>query len=153
MGKAIKRLADAIGMIAGILFIALFILNIIQILNRYLFGISFLWIPDLTRMLFVWVVFLGGATAYIRGQHLMIDFVKNKFSQKAIKGADALIDLGMAAFLILLIIKGIRITLVRLNIPYDAWEVPTAIAYVAVPVACLIMLLAPLSRRVDAWKR
>jgi len=148
-----KRLADAIGMIAGILFLALFFANINQILNRYLFGISLLWIPDLSRMLFVWMVFLGGSTAYIRKQHLMIDFVKNKFSQKALKRTDALIDVGMLAFLILLIIKGIRITLVRLNIPYDAWEVPTAIAYVAVPVACLIMLLATLSRRLDAWKR
>ncbi len=148
-----KILADVIGLMAGILFLLLFIVNIVQILNRYLFGISFLWIPDLTRLLFVWVVFLGGAAAYIRGQHLMIDFVKNKLSEKAIKGVDALIDLGMAAFLILLIEKGIRMSLVRLNIPYDAWEVPTATAYVAVPVACMIMLVATFSRRLSAWKR
>lgn len=152
MEKAMKGLADVIGMIAGILFLALFIANIIQILNRYLFGISFLWVPDLTRMLFIWVVFLGGATAYIRKQHLMIDFVKDKFSHRTVQRTDELVDLVMVGFLILLIVKGIRITLVRLNIPYDSWNVPTAVAYVAVPVAGFIMLLATVSRRLDAWK-
>lgn len=151
MQKVMNKTADIITVIVGTLFLVLFVANILNITTRYLFGISYIWIPDLSRILFIWTVFLGGTAAYIKKQHLMIDFVKDKFRGKMLKFSDILLNLIMAGFFILLVVKGVRITEVRMNIPYDSWDaVPTAVAYIAVPVTGIIMFLATIARLLEA---
>ena len=147
MEKAIDKLTDFIVALVGYIFIAIFAVYILNILARYAFGISYIWLPDLARILFIWMVFLGGAAAYVRGQHLLIDFVRNQLREKTLRVTDQLITLAMSAFFVFLIVKGARVTFVRLNIPYDSWDaVPTAVSYAAVPVAGAIMLLATVVR-------
>ena len=154
MHKMMNKTADIITVIVGTLFIALFIANILNITARYLFAISYIWIPDLSRILFIWTIFLGGTAAYIKKQHLMIDFVRDKFRGKMLKFNDSLLNLIMAGFFILLVVKGIRITGVRMNIPYDSWDaVPTAVAYIAVPVTGIIMFLATIVRILETLKQ
>ena len=148
-----NKTADIITVIVGTLFIALFIVNILNITARYFFAISYIWIPDLSRILFIWIIFLGGTAAYIKKQHLMIDFVRDKFRGKMLKFSDSLLNLIMAGFFILLVVKGIRITEVRMNIPYDSWDaVPTAVSYIAVPVTGIIMFLATIVRILETIK-
>lgn len=153
MEKAIDRTAGALGVITGVLFLVIFSVNVLNIAARYVFGISYIWIPDLSRILFIWMIFLGGAAAYINRQHLMIDLLRARLRGRALRANDGIISLGMAGLFVLLIVKGARITAARMNIPYDSWDiVPTAVAYVAVPVAGAIMLLATVSRLVADWK-
>jgi TRAP-type C4-dicarboxylate transport system permease small subunit len=147
LDKAVTRLAALIAAITGLLFLALFFVNVFNIGVRYLFGIGYVWIPDLSRILFVWMVFLGGSAAYINRQHLLIDFVTARLHGWSASASRPLIDAVMAVFFVLLIITGFRITQARMRIPYDSWEVvPMAVGYAAVPVSALIMLLATLSR-------
>ena len=147
MEKAIDKLTDFIIALVGYIFIAIFAVYILNILARYAFGISYIWLPDLARILFIWMVFLGGAAAYVRGQHLLIDFVRNQLREKTLRITDQLIAVAMGAFFVFLIVKGARITSMRMNIPYDSWDVvPTAVSYAAVPVAGAIMLLATVIR-------
>lgn len=154
MEKMINKTADVITVIVGALFIAIFFANILNITARYLFGISYIWIPDLARILFIWMVLLGGTAAYIKKQHLIIDFVKNKFRGKMLMISDGLLNLTMAGFFVLLVVKGIRITVNRMNIPYDSWEaVPTGVAYIAVPIAGIIMFLATMVRILETIKQ
>ena len=56
---------------AGLL--AIFLLNLYQVGGRYLFGIGEVWIPDVTRFLFIWMVFFGTALMHLRKRHLVID--------------------------------------------------------------------------------
>jgi len=154
MQKMMNKTADVITVIVGVLFISLFFANILNITARYLFGISYIWIPDLSRILFIWTVFLGGTAAYIKKQHLIIDFVKNRFRGTMLRTSDDLLNLIMAGFFALLVVKGIRITVNRMNIPYDSWEaVPTGVAYIAVPIAGIIMFLATLVRILETIKQ
>lgn len=154
MEKMINKTADVITVTVGALFITLFFANILNITARYLFGISYIWIPDLSRILFIWMVFLGGTAAYIKKQHLIIDFVKNKFRGKMLRTSDGLLNLTMAGFFVLLVVKGVHITVNRMNIPYDSWDaVPTAVAYIAVPVAGIIMFLATMVRILETIKQ
>ncbi|MFQ5972311.1 MAG: TRAP transporter small permease [Alphaproteobacteria bacterium] len=153
MGKALDRATDILGLVAGALFVLLFLANVFNITARYVFAVSYIWIPDLSRILFIWMIFLGATAAYMKGQHLIIDVLRERFQRRHSRVSDWAIRLTMAAFLTLLIVKGARITSARMNIPYDAWDaVPTAVAYAAVPVAATIMLLATALRLVADLK-
>ncbi|HUH04916.1 MAG TPA: TRAP transporter small permease subunit [Kofleriaceae bacterium] len=147
--RAIERLGDLLFWLAGLLLLAVFAVNVFNVAARYAFGLGYVWLPDLSRILFVWMIFLGGAAAYIRGQHLVIDVVRTRLRARTRGASELLINAGLAAFFLFLIGAGVRITTVRMRIPYDSWDaVPTAVAYAAVPTAAAIMLLATLVRLV-----
>jgi TRAP-type C4-dicarboxylate transport system permease small subunit len=58
--------------------------------------------------------------------------------------------LGMACILLLV---GWRIMAIRMDIPYTGWEVPTGYAYLAVPVAALLIALTNVVNLWEWWSR
>ena len=125
----------------GLDFLILFILNVGQITSRSVLGISSVLIPDISRLLFIWMVFLGTASIYKNKQHLIIEFVKFKFPLKLQHRLSVLTDLMMMIFFLILIRAGWRMMIIRLDIPYTGWEVPTGYAYLAVPISASLMFL------------
>ena len=148
-----KRLVEAairiLELLAGALFLMLFFLNILKITLRYFLGWAWLWVPDFSRLVFIWMVFLGATVLYARGAHLVIDFFLNRMEEAVKRWMNLLIDAGMTVFLIVLLLRGIDITRVRMRIPFDTWDFPTGYAYAAVPVCSAIMIAVSLSRMAD----
>jgi len=135
-----RLLSLAIGLaLAGI-----FALNLYQVGGRYLFGIGAVWIPDVTRFLFVWMTFLGTALMHQRRKHLVIDFVLLKLSPRWRWAADGLIGFGVLGLSLVLLVVGWRIMQIRMDISYTGWEVPTGYAYLAVPIAAGLIALSSL---------
>jgi TRAP-type C4-dicarboxylate transport system permease small subunit len=56
------------------------------------------------------------------------------------------IDLATLIFLVVLFLKGIEVTKVRMRIPFDTWDLPTGFAYIAVPICSAIMTIVTLIR-------
>jgi TRAP-type C4-dicarboxylate transport system permease small subunit len=134
-------LSAAIG--AGL--IGIFLLNLYQVGGRYLFGVGEIWIPDLTRFLFIWMVFLGAALMHLRKKHLVIDFVQLRMPNPIRRTTEAVISAGMLAMAGVLTVVGWRIMQIRMDIPYTGLEIPTGYAYLAVPVAAALMALTSLA--------
>jgi len=129
----------------GAILIVIFSLNLYQVGGRYLFGVGAVWIPDLTRLLFIWMVFLGTALMHQRKRHLVIDFLLLKFPRPARRTIDALIGMGMLGLVGVMAVVGWRIMQIRMDIPYTGLEIPTGYAYLAVPVAAALMALVSLA--------
>ncbi len=135
--------------VIGAILIAIFLLNLYQVGGRYLFGVGAVWIPDLTRLLFIWMVFLGTALMYQRKRHLVIDVLLLKFPAPARRTIEGLIALGMLGLAGVMAAVGWRIMEIRMDIPYTGLEIPTGYAYLAVPVAAILIALASL---VKLWE-
>lgn len=136
----------------GAILICIFSLNLYQVGGRYLFGVGAVWIPDLTRLLFIWMVFLGTALMHQRKRHLVIDVLLLKCSGPARRTIEALIALGMLGLASVLAAVGWRIMQIRMDIPYTGLEIPTGYAYLAVPVAAVLIALASLENLWE-WAR
>jgi TRAP-type C4-dicarboxylate transport system permease small subunit len=136
-----RALSSAIG--AGL--IGIFLLNLYQVGGRYLFGIGEIWIPDLTRFLFIWMVFLGTALMHLRKKHLVIDFVQLHLPDSLRRAAEACVSVGMLGLAGVLVVVGWRIAQIRMDIPYTGLEIPTGYAYVAVPIAAAVMATTDLA--------
>lgn len=137
----------------GAALLGIFLLNMYQVGGRYLFGTGAVWIPDVTRFLFIWMVFLGTALMHLRGKHLVIDFVQMRLPagmRRATELGIAMAMLGMAG---ILLGGGWRIMQIRMEIPYTGWEVPTGYASLAVPVAALLIGLASVLNLWEWWSK
>jgi TRAP-type transport system small permease protein len=141
-----------LSMVIGGILIVIFLLNLYQVGGRYLFGVGAIWIPDLTRLLFIWMVFLGTALLHQRKRHLVIDFLLLKARRSARRAAEATINVGMLALAGVMTAAGWRIMLIRMDIPYTGLEIPTGYAYLAVPVAAALIGLTSLATLWE-WKQ
>jgi len=145
MGWMARTMRTLTGL-TGALFLMLFCLNILRILLRYVWGIAWLWEPDFSRLLFIWIVFIGGTVLYAGKGHLVVDFFVTRMKPHVQKQMHFIMDLVMLIFLGLLVYKGIEVTKVRMRIPFDTWDLPTGYAYMAVPICGAIMIIVTLVR-------
>lgn len=123
--------------------LGIFCLNMYQVGGRYLFGIGAVWIPDLTRLLFIWMVFLGTVLMYLRRRHLVIDFVQVRLPTGLRRTTEVVIAATMLGLSVVLVLVGWRIAMIRMDIPYTGLEIPTGIASLAVPISgCLLALVS-----------
>jgi len=141
-----RVLSSAIGL--GLM--GIFLLNMYQVGGRYLFGIGEVWIPDLTRLLFIWMVFLGTALMHLRKKHLVIDFVQHRLPPPYRRVAEACVSGGMVGLAGVMVVAGWRIAHIRMDIPYTGLEIPTGYAYAAVPIAAAVMVLTSLADLLEA---
>src|SRR5699024_10070252 len=74
IGRARTAVVTLLTGVAGGVFAAIFVINIVQIVARQLTG-GWIWVGDLTQLLFAWMVMLGAAAAYGRTEHIVADFL------------------------------------------------------------------------------
>ena len=149
MKSWIVRAVGSLEWVAGTLFLTLFFLNILRIFLMYFLGVAWLWEPDFSRLLFIWIVFVGATVLYVGKGHLVVDYFLNRMQPKTRERMHFMIDLMTAIFLVALVLKGIEVTKVRMRIPFDTWDLPTGYAYVAVPICGAIMIMVTLLRMSD----
>jgi TRAP-type transport system small permease protein len=137
----------------GVGLMGIFLLNLYQVGGRYLFGIGEIWIPDLTRLLFIWMVFLGTALMHLRKKHLVIDVVQHHLPHPCRRAAEACVSAGMLGLAGVLLVAGWRIAQIRMDIPYTGLEIPTGYAYAAVPIAAVVMAVTDLANLREWWMR
>ncbi len=130
--------------------LGVFLLNMYQVGGRYLFGIGAVWIPDVTRFLFIWMVFLGTALMHLRRGHLVIDYIRERMPRGLRRAIEAFVCVAMCGLAGVLLVGGWRIMRIRMDIPYTGWEVPTGYAYLAVPVAAAVIAVTSLA---NLWER
>lgn len=144
-----KYLVNLIQLIAGILFSLLFILNVTKIVLRYFWGISWIWLPDFSRLLFIWMVFLGTSALFYYKDHLLMDYFVKKMDRILLKKVNLFIDFSLIIFFLVLITRGYEVSIVRMRIPFDMWDIPTGYAYASIPFCGILMLIFTIERIIN----
>lgn len=131
-----------LGRISAVFMLAILSLTFFQVVLRYLFNSPMTWIEEISRYLFVWIVFLGSALAFRTGVHIKVDVLEGL----AGRFGNALMFLRVAistAALVLLLWSGSLVAWRNRATPsYTLPDFPAVLFYGAVPVACVLMLVA-----------
>ncbi|MEX1333759.1 MAG: TRAP transporter small permease [Candidatus Limnocylindrales bacterium] len=156
--RALTRSLDAFAWflehVVALAFATLFAVVVLNIVLRNVAGIAWLWIPAVARLLFVWIVFLGVAAALRRNEHLVVDFFQRRMPRRLQKAVVLGIHLVSLPFFAMLLVYGLQVARVRMRIPFDTWQFPTGWAYMAVPVAAVILIVFTLERLASTiWER
>lgn len=85
MSKAFDKFLDAINAVTGVILAILCAIVFVQVIMRYIFGHSLSWSEELTRYMFVWIIYLG-VNLGIRGDNqIKIDLMDLALHGKALK--------------------------------------------------------------------
>jgi len=127
---------------------ALVLLVSANVFARYVLQMGWLWAEEVSRLVFVWVVFLGSYVALHKKQHMAIEFVVARLSARQRLPATVLARLGVIAFLATMVCWGSSLVLTTLDLGRvtPILGISAAWGYLAVPVAGLLMLLDVLIR-------
>lgn len=144
--RLFAKLLKGVQISAGIFFTLLFTVNILRILLRNFFGITWFWIPGFSRLVFIWTVFLATTALYVTDDHLIMDFFINKMQPGRKRKLHIFINFVFLVFVLVLITYGFMVFQVRMRVPYTSWNFPTGYAYLAVPVCGILMLFFCLNK-------
>lgn len=127
------RLIALVAWVAFATFTTIFAINIAQIFLR-IFGGGWIWVHDLSALLFAWTVMLGAAAAYGKFDHVVASVLIDRISSgwsRLLAIVVRLIELSVGA---LILYASLEIIETRMAIPYVQLGIPTGWAYVSVSV-------------------
>ena len=131
---------------------ALFLIVVLAVIGRYVFGRSLTWTEEVPRYLLIWISFLGAAACVARHEHVGFDVLFNALPAPVRRWLGAAIGVLILGFGWIVLRYGIVFVKdfgpdMMETIPYtNYWY------YVAVPISGALLLLFALKNIVDALR-
>jgi C4-dicarboxylate transporter DctQ subunit len=121
----------------------LIVLMFIQVVFRYCLGRSITWSEEVSRLLFVWSVFLGIDLAAKYNRHIRVTFQLKLFAKPVQKGITIFAYFIWFAFSLILSIVAIEFVITMFKFPYfsQTLHINLAYAYVIVPLGFSLVTL------------
>ncbi len=85
LGKVFDKLQDVINTVTGAMLFVMVFIVFVQVIMRYLMGHSISWSEELTRYMFIWMIYMGVNLGIRSDIQIKIDVVDMIFKGKAIK--------------------------------------------------------------------
>ncbi|MCE4935756.1 TRAP transporter small permease [Aliivibrio fischeri] len=131
-----------------LLFSSLIILCFLQILFRFVFNFSLSWTEELSRYVFIALVYISASLAVVRGAHVRVEVIDNYIKGANKRILDTIIDLSFAIFMIYIGYYGIEITIETLDVeqttPALGWS--SGWVYAVVPFSFYLIALRLIQR-------
>jgi TRAP-type C4-dicarboxylate transport system permease small subunit len=109
--------------------------------SRYVLQATFQWYDEVARLCFVWMVFLGAASAVRRGAHFRLHLLIDRFGPRLRRATDLLVGLLVVVFGGVLVAGGVAMWPVARRQVTDSLELSMLWFYGALPVGGALMIL------------
>ena len=111
------------------------------VFSRYVLHATFQWYDEVARLCFVWMVFLGAATAVRRGAHFRLHLLIDRFGPRLRHVTDLVVALLVLVFGSILVAGGVAMYPVARRQVTDSLELSMVWFYGALPVGGALMIL------------
>ncbi|OXS53612.1 hypothetical protein B1B00_21800 [Bacillus sp. DSM 27956] len=111
-----------------------------QVVLRYVFSSGMVWVEELDRYLFVWLMFLGIAMGVYKQRHIAITAVADRLKGWA-KGIQILVHIITGSFFAVLCWQGIQFVQVNMTGTAAVLPINLGIIYSIIPVSGFIALI------------
>jgi len=138
-----KWLSRIIGYVIGILLSLMVIIVFSNVISRYFLNSALAWSEELSRIMLIWLVFLGSVLAYLKNEHLGLDILINivpvKISRMIMLFSNILVVIGIA----IILYGGYSVTAFTFSTGWTspALAIPYGIVYMVVPFSALLLLI------------
>ena len=149
----LKRAERALDVLAVVLFLAMFVAILAQVLMRYVFNAPLVWTDELAQYLFVWVAFLGWALAARRRSHIGITMFTDRLPRPARVAVQLLWLIAVLGFAAVLLRNGIAITQDNLDVQMTSMQFGYWLVYLVVPLTALCLAAYALRDIVELLRR
>ncbi len=124
----------------------------VEVVLRYLFGLSLIFTEELSRYLMVWIVFLGSAIAIRDGSHIKITVLVKHFSHKTQQVLSLIAYTLTAFFLVIISVEGIKILPQQLYQMCITMNISLFYFYLAIPIGSVLMIIFLLPYIVEVFR-
>ncbi len=112
-----------------------------NVVGRYVFGRSIIWVEELTQYQMIWVAYLGAGLALRQARLVAVDTLQDLLPAGVRRMLRAAIGLVIVAFLLVLAWFGSQIVLFTWSQETPVLNVPTGLPYLAVPLGAAGLLM------------
>jgi TRAP-type C4-dicarboxylate transport system permease small subunit len=141
MWKLSKSINKYLTGLIGIFMVFMVIDVFLQVLFRFVIERPLSWTEEVSRYLFVWIVWIGSAIVLAEKAHVGIDILVKKFSSNWQRRMEVLIYLVFLFPLCIMLYQGVALAKLNMNQPSAALRMPMGIPYAAIPIAAFVMIL------------
>lgn len=122
-------------------FLVMTIATFVQVIFRYVLQFSLPWADELARYCMVWLVFIGMVVALVRGQHVTVDLLLDRYRGGFQRVALTVIDVAVAALFVTLLYGGVLLMQLTVGQTTSGMGLPKYVVYAALPVGAVLMLI------------
>jgi TRAP-type transport system small permease protein len=144
--KSCDLIAWAAKVFIGALVGAIVAITLASVWWRYVLNAPLAWPEQVSRILFVWITFVGAAVLYRERLHVAIDMFMAPLPRAARRAVGWVIELLILAFNFVLLLYGLKLSVDTLGQTFGALDITPASFYFAAPVAAGMMILYFLER-------
>ncbi|SFM19074.1 TRAP transporter small permease [Salibacterium qingdaonense] len=106
-----------------------------QVYWRYVLDSSLAWSEELSRFLFIWIIFLGSEIAFRKNAHIAVDSLFESLKGKPKIFLSILIDLIIVLFAVIVLISGIKLFQSTTDDISTGLNLPMSYVYLSIPVS------------------
>ena len=122
-------------------FVVMVVSTLTQVICRYLLEFSLPWVDELARYCLVWMVFVGMVLTLVRGQHVTVDLMLDRYSIRFRPFALTIIDLATSGLFLVLLYGGVLLMQLTAGQTTSGLGIPKHMVYAALPIGALLMLI------------
>ncbi len=124
----------------------------LQVFYRFVLDNPLSWTEELARYAFVWITFLGGAVAYRRRAHIVVDVMLHLVPIRARAALALAVEAMITVTLVILVRDGLRMVETTANVQATMLEIPMSYIYASIPVSAALMLIYQVERLVGVLR-
>jgi TRAP-type C4-dicarboxylate transport system permease small subunit len=121
--------------------IAIVLISFVAVVLRYVFNNSLTWSEELTRYMFIWIVFLGAAVSVRQRANIAIDVFGGRIGPLGGQLLNLIERVATVAFALLVVIPGWTFVRIGMSNLSPALEIPMGVVYAAPVVGCGLMIV------------
>ena len=141
--RAMEILFKLIGLFLSIALIMMVFITSMEVVRRYVFGLSFMWAEELVKFLLVGVTFIGGAGAFRAKGMAMLDLLTANLSGKTKKVIDFINNFIIVLLCSFLSVQGFSYSfspMVSL-MKSPGLKLNMSVAYITIPIGFALIVL------------
>ena len=139
--KALTTLRKITNAIVTVLFAVLVTLVLIQVFTRT-FHMSQTWIDEISKFVFVWLTYLGGAITVRKGANITFDLILEGVHGKTYKVLFTFVNIVCIVFLVAMAVLGTQQAWANRVQVSTMTRVNMGLMNAAIPIGCVLMIIA-----------
>ena len=113
-----------------------------QVVSRYLFTFPMMWSAEIAQYIFIWIVYLGSALAFLTKRHLVVDIFSLKIPRPYSTYLTLILHVMILVFLFYVFRLGLQYAATNLSKPvYSVRWISLGWVYASVPIGALFMFV------------
>ncbi len=152
MKKVLDKVAEILLIVSGLLFFAIFAVNMLEIFSRSFFNHSFLWVSDFSIICVVWMICLSISVGVYRREHLFMEYLAAKLPPKARKALAVSISLISIGFFLMLFYTGLQTAVTKKELIFPSIQWSLVWAYSALPVFAILSAIFMIPRLISQFR-